>query len=193
MLSILDAVQAAQKRNEERDAANAMRPRMISPELEPIMPVQPILARQDGGKGDASKPDTRTPAEKYRDAVRANKYVGAIPGFGAAISLMNDSYIQNYEAQNPGDILPGQRYSKLGRLLGFGDPGTTGISGVFGENSDLYDAGLFDLGEGYQTNGIEFGYRGDAYQVESGGGMGPSDSGPQEDHGFGPGNEDGWD
>ena len=172
MYSIMEAVEAAQRRSQQRDAANAVRkPRMIVPEVQPIMPVQPVGG---GGSDDSSgpEPDNRTPAEKYRDAVRSNKYAGAIPGFGTAIALMNDNYIQNYEAQNPGDILPGQRYSTVGRFFGFGDPGTTGISGVFGENSDLYDAGLFDMVGG------GLGYRGDAYRAESGGGMGPSYSGP---------------
>jgi len=166
----MDAVEAAQKRTAERDAMNtARRARLLVPELEPIMPVENYNA--GGGDGPAAV-DNRTPAEKYRDAVKVNKYAGAIPVFGTAISLLNDKLIQDYEAQNPSDILSGQRYSTIGRLLGFGDPGSTGISGVFGQNSDLYDAGLYDLGGG------DFGYRGDAYRAESGGGMGPSYSGP---------------
>ena len=174
MYSIMDAVEAAQRRTAERDALNmARKPRMIVPEVQPIMPVEDY---GNGGDND------NTPA------VRVNKYAGAIPGIGTAIGLMNDKYIQDYEAANPNDILGGQRYSTVGRLLGFGDPGSTGISGVFGENSDLYNAGLYDLGGG------QFGYRGDAARAESGGGMGPSYSGPSVTDSFSGGRDpdDGW-
>ena len=175
MISIMDAIEAAQKRSAQRDAMNQSR---IGTEIAPIAPVQEILPVQDNGSDGPVIEDTRTPGEMYRDAVKVNKFASAFGPLGTPIQLVNDLYIEKYEAANPNSILPGQRYSTLGRLLGFGDPGSTGISGVFGENRDLYNAGLFNLDESDKRPGISFGARGDAYRVETGRGIGPAQSGP---------------
>jgi hypothetical protein len=180
MISIMDAIESAQKRSAQRDAMNQSR---IGTEIAPIAPVQEILPVQYGGSDGPEFEDTRTPGEMYRDAVKVNKFASALGPLGTPVQLMNDAYIQQYEAKNPNNILPGQRYSTVGRLLGFGDPGSTGITGVFGENRDLYNAGLFDLSDDDQRPGISFGARGDAYRAETGGGMGPAQSGPQEEYG----------
>jgi len=199
MFSIMEAVEAARQRNAEADARRLARRKRLEEEaamqIQPILPIQPITSGGDGDGGDMVE-DNRTPQEKYRDAINMNKWVGAIPVVGTGIGLMNDAYIQEYERQNPTQIGYGQRYSTVGRLLGFGDPGTTGIGGVFGQNSDLWNAGMFPI-DGDSDNAAtgNVGYRGDAYRAEIGGGMGPSWSGPQENDGYDPGgaeNETGY-
>ena len=180
----MDAVAAATERNAERDRLNALRlARIRQPEIAPpIMPVpQPLTG--DGGNGPNFE-DTRTDQQKYRDAIAVNKYAGAIPLMGTGIGLINDYYIDQYERENPNEIPSVQRYSTVGRILGFGDPGTTGLSGVFGSNSDLWNAGLFPMdGDSGNDSTGNVGARGDAYNVQHNiSGMGPSWSGPQHDN-----------
>lgn len=79
--------------------------------------------------------------------------------------------------------------------MGFGDAGTTGVGGVFGENSDLWNRGMFPIdGDSGNDSTSNVGYRGDAYRAESGGGMGPSHSGPSYGGAdAGTGDDDQWD
>lgn len=195
MASILEALQAAQERNRERDVMNAQRQMPILPIID-TSTIKPIVLDTGGDGGDNNfVQDTRTPEQKYRDAVRINNsFVVGLPVIGTGIGLMNDYYIQEYEKENPNDIVAGQRYSTLGRILGFGDEGTTGIGGVFGNNSDLWNQGMFPM-DGDSNNAAtgNVGYRGDAHRAESGGGMGPSASGPSVSDSFSGGrDDDGW-
>ena len=146
----MDAVEAASRRNAERDRMNALRVPLI-PETQSIQ--EQIIPMDQGGNGgeNASVEDTRTDYEKYQDAIKVNNsIITAVPVVGPIVSLMNDNYIQDYEKENPNarNKVQGQRYSTVGRLLGFGDPGTTGFSGVFGSNSNLYNAGFHNLSGG---------------------------------------------
>jgi hypothetical protein len=121
MYSIMDAVEAAQKRAEERDATNAVRrARLLVPTTQEIMPVE-NYGRQDGGNGPGIE-DTRTQHQKYLDAIDANQYVGAIPVVGPVLGAMNDSFIQEYEKQNPNMVTGGgiNKYSMIGRIGGKG-------------------------------------------------------------------------
>ena len=148
----MDAITAAAERNAERDRLNALRlARIREPEVAPLVMQAP--QPQGGGDGGNGPPveDTRTDYEKYQDAIKVNdSFVTAIPVIGPIVSVMNDKYIQDYEKENPNarNLVQGQRYSTVGRLLGFGDPGTTGLSGVFGSNSNLYNAGFHNLASG---------------------------------------------
>lgn len=102
-----------------RDQQNAV-PAPVMPTQAPIIPIIPIIPQSDGGNGGPV--DTRTPHQQYLDAIDANKYVGAIPVLGPVLSVMNDSYIENYEKQNPNMVVGGglQKYSTLGRAMGRG-------------------------------------------------------------------------
>jgi len=178
MSGILQALEMAQQRNKQRDVMNAQRQMPVLPIIN-TADVKPIILDTGGDGGDTYVKDTRTPDQRYRDAVSMNKYVGAVPVVGSALGLLNDYQIREYELQNPDKIPAGQRYSTLGRIMGFGDAGTTGVGGVFGENSDLWNQGMFPMdGDSGNDSTGNVGYRGDAYRAESGGGMGPSHSGP---------------
>ena len=120
MYSIMDAVEAAQKRAEERDSANAVRrARLIVPTTQEIMPVETFASQ--GGDGNGYK-DTRTEHQKYQDAIAANQYVDAIPVVGPIVGALNDSFIQDYEAKNPNMVTGGgiNKYSMMGRIGGKG-------------------------------------------------------------------------
>ena len=185
MFSIMEAVEAARQRNAEADARRLARQKRMEEEaamqVQPILPIQPITSGDDGN-GSGMVEDTRTPQEKYLDAVKINQsFVTGLPVVGTGIGLMNDYYIQQYEKENPSarNLVPGQRYSTVGRILGFGDPGTTGLGGVFGSNSGLYNAGFHNLVSG----GI--GYAGAPMEVGGGtiGGVGGGEYSGSADYG----------
>lgn len=120
MYSIMDAVEAAQRRTEERDAMNRQRLPVVPVTNQPMQPIIPVS--QGGGGGGPGREDTRTQHEKYLDAIDANRYVGAIPVVGPIIGAINDSFIENYEAQNPDKVTGGgqKKFSTLGRAQGKG-------------------------------------------------------------------------
>ena len=116
----MDAVQAAQKRAEERDATNAVRrARLLVPTTQEIMPVETFSTQ--GNDGPEIK-DLRTEHQKYLDAIDANQYIGAVPVVGPILGAFNDSFIQEYEKQNPNMITGGgiNKYSTVGRIMGRG-------------------------------------------------------------------------
>jgi len=118
MYSIMDAVEAASRRNEERDRMNAMRVPLI-PVTQPIQ--QPMMQMDQGGGDGPGYEDTRTEHQKYQDAIDANQYVGAIPVVGPIIGVLNDSFIEQYEAENPNMVVGGpNKFSTVGRIQGKG-------------------------------------------------------------------------
>lgn len=114
----MEAVEAAQRRTEERDRLNQQR----SPFLPVVQPIAEPMVQMDMGGGDGPGiQDTRTEHQKYQDAIDANQYVGAIPVVGPIIGMMNDSFIENYEAQNPNMVVGGpNKFSTIGRASGKG-------------------------------------------------------------------------
>ena len=119
-MGILEALEMAQKRNKERDVMNTQRQMPVLPII-PTGEVQPIRLDTGGGDGPPMT-DTRTPHQQYLDAIDANQYVGAIPVVGTFLGAMNDSYIENYERENPDKITGGgvNKYSMSGRAMGRG-------------------------------------------------------------------------
>lgn len=114
----MDAVEAAQRRTEERDRLNQQR----SPFLPVVQPIaEPFIpAGQDGGDGPPIV-DTRTEHQKYQDAIDANQYIGAVPVVGPILGMINDAFIENYEAQNPNMVVGGpNKFSTVGKIQGKG-------------------------------------------------------------------------
>ena len=121
MYSIMEAVEAAQKRNAERDRLNQQRS-VLFPVAQPVtQPVMPT-SYNDGGGGDGpGYEDTRTEHEKYQDAIDANQYIGAVPVVGPILGMLNDSFIEDYEAKNPNMVVGGpNKFSTVGRIQGKG-------------------------------------------------------------------------
>jgi len=118
MYSIMEAVEAAQRRTEERDRLNQQR----SPFLPVVQPIAEPMLQMDMGGGDGPGiQDTRTEHQKYQDAIDANQYIGAIPVVGPILGMLNDSFIENYEAQNPNMVVGGpNKFSTIGRVGGKG-------------------------------------------------------------------------
>lgn len=117
----MEAVEAAQKRNEERDRLNRQRS-ILFPVAQPVtQPVMPTSYNDGGGNDGGGPVDTRTEHEKYLDAIDANQYVGAIPVVGPVLGVLNDSFIESYEAENPNMVVGGpNKFSILGRIGGKG-------------------------------------------------------------------------
>ena len=121
MNTILDAIQAAQERNTREDRLRQLRQQEMAPVLPTgVKPVLP-LPQQSGGNGFDFE-DTRTPHQQYLDAIDANQYIGAVPVVGRVLGALNDSFIENYEMQNPNKVVGGglSKYSTLGRIAGKG-------------------------------------------------------------------------
>ena len=119
MYSIMDAVEAAQRRTAERDAMNRQRLPVVPVNEQPIKPIIPV-SQGGGGDGPGYK-DTRTQHEMYLDAIDANRYVGAIPVVGPIIGVINDSFIEDYEAKNPNMVVGGpNKFSTIGKIQGKG-------------------------------------------------------------------------
>ena len=97
---------------------NALRVPVI-PVAQPIQ--QPIIpVDQSGGDGPGYE-DTRTEHEKYQDAIDANQYIGAVPVVGPILGMMNDAFIEDYEAQNPNMVVGGpNKFSTVGKIQGKG-------------------------------------------------------------------------
>jgi len=118
MYSIMDAVEAASRRNEERDRMNAMRVPLI-PVAQPIQ--QPMMQMDQGGGDSPGVEDTRTDHQKYQDAIDANQYIGAVPVVGPVLGMINDAYIEDYETKNPDRVVGGpNKFSTFGRIAGKG-------------------------------------------------------------------------
>ena len=120
MASILEALEMAQQRNKERDVMNIQRQMPVLPII-PTGQVQPIQL-DVGGSGNEVGGPPRTPHQQYLDAIDANQYVGAIPVVGPVLGALNDSFIENYEKENPNKVVGGglSKYSALGRIQGKG-------------------------------------------------------------------------
>lgn len=117
----MEAVEAAQRRTEERDRLNQQR----SPFIPVVQPIAEPLVRMNMGVGGGDAPsneDTRTEHDKYLDAISVNQYVGAIPGIGPVIGALNDAFIEGYEAANPDKVTGGgpKKFSTLGQVMGKG-------------------------------------------------------------------------
>jgi len=122
--TIWDAIRNASSRNQERDARLAERRiRFGTPQFVAPTPV-PVVQSSGGDGGDGGGPvDTRTPHEKYLDAIDVNNsFVTGLPGVGTVIGALNDSYIEDYEAKNPDKVVGGgiNKYSMVGRAMGRG-------------------------------------------------------------------------
>lgn len=118
MYSIMDAVEAASRRNEERDRMNAMRVPLI-PVAQPIQ--QPMMQMDQGGGDGLGIQDTRTEHQKYQDAIDANQYIGAVPVVGPILGMINDSFIEQYERENPNMVVGGpNKFSTVGKIQGKG-------------------------------------------------------------------------
>ena len=121
MASILEALEMAQQRNKQRDVMNTQRQMPVLPII-PTGQVQPVQLNVGGNGGDGPVIDTRTPHQQYLDAIDTNQYVGAIPVVGPALGVLNDSFIENYEKENPDKVVGGglSKYSTIGRMQGRG-------------------------------------------------------------------------
>lgn len=118
MYSIMDAVEAAQRRTEERDAMNRQRLPVVPVTNQPMQPIIPV--NQGGGDGPGIQ-DARTEHQKYQDAIDANQYIGAVPVIGPVLGMMNDAFIEEYEAKNPNMVVGGpNKFSTYGRIQGKG-------------------------------------------------------------------------
>ena len=110
----------AQKRNKERDVMNTQRQMPVLPII-PTNQIEPI--RIDTGSDGGGVTDNRTPHEMYLDAIAVNQSPAiGMPVIGTAIGMMNDAYIEKYEAENPDKITGGgiNKYSMIGRAMGRG-------------------------------------------------------------------------
>jgi len=114
----MEAVEAAQRRTEERDRLNQQR----SPFLPVVQPIAEPMVQMDMGGGDGPGiQDTRTQHQMYQDAIDANQYVGAIPVVGPIIGMLNDAFIEDYEAKNPNMVVGGpNKFSTIGKIKGKG-------------------------------------------------------------------------
>lgn len=114
----MDAVEAAQRRTEERDRLSQQR----SPFLPVVQPIaEPIIPVDQGGGDGPPIVDTRTEHQKYQDAIDANQYIGAVPVVGPILGMINDAFIENYEAQNPNMVVGGpNKFSTVGKIQGKG-------------------------------------------------------------------------
>ena len=114
----MEAVEAAQRRTEERDRLNRLR----SPFLPVAQPIAEPMVQIDMGGGDGGGyEDTRTEHQKYQDAIDANQYIGAVPVVGPILGMLNDSFIEDYEAKNPNMVVGGpNKFSTIGRAGGKG-------------------------------------------------------------------------
>ena len=120
MASILEALEMAQQRNKERDVMNTQRQMPVLPII-PTGQVQPMQLNVGGGDGPPIT-DTRTPHQQYLDAIDTNQYIGYVPVVGPVLGALNDSFIENYEKQNPNKVVGGglSKYTTLGRIQGKG-------------------------------------------------------------------------
>jgi len=117
MNSILDAIEAARARNKQRDEMNAQRIPVAAAMQNPM--TQVILPQQANGSRDNRMQDTRTPHQKYLDAVDFSESIGSkIPVLGTVGNILSDAYITKYERENPDKVVGGTRQSYLGRLYG---------------------------------------------------------------------------
>ena len=115
----MEAVEAAQRRTEERDRLNRQR----SPFLPVVQPIaEPMMqVGQEFGEGNGGPVDNRTEHQKYQDAIDANQYIGAVPVVGPILGMLNDSFIENYEEQNPNMVVGGpNKFSTVGKIQGKG-------------------------------------------------------------------------
>jgi hypothetical protein len=120
MYSIMDAVEAAQRRSEERDRLNQQRSPLI-PVLQTQPTAEPIKYDFGGDDGGGGVKDTRTEHQKYQDAIDANQWISAVPVIGPVLGMMNDSFIEKYEANNPDRVVGGpNKFSTVGRAQGKG-------------------------------------------------------------------------
>lgn len=119
MYSIMDAVEAAQRRTEERDAMNLQRLPVV-PVVQTIQ--EPIYYGEGGSSGENPVTDTRTEHQKYLDAIDANQYIGSVPVIGPVLGVLTDSFIEDYERKNPDMVVGGgpSKFSTLGRVAGKG-------------------------------------------------------------------------
>ena len=118
MYSIMDAVEAASRRNAERDRMNAMRVPLI-PVTQPIQ--QPMMQMDQGDDSGLGVQDTRTEHQKYQDAIDANQYIGAVPVVGPILGMINDAFIEDYEIKNPNMVVGGpNKFSTIGKMQGKG-------------------------------------------------------------------------
>ena len=117
-MNILEAIDAARIRNKQRDEMNAQRI-PVAPAMQNPM-TQVILPQKSGGDGSgANVQDTRTPHEKYLDAVDFSGSIASkVPVLGTVGNILSDAYITNYERENPDKVVGGTRQSYLGRVYG---------------------------------------------------------------------------
>ena len=164
----MDAVESAQKRNEERDAARKNPTLLDKYVIDPYI-VQPLMNIGGGGSDDdPEREDTRTPEQKYRDAFAntlTSKIVTNIPIAGPAIGFLNNRSIAAFERENPQLSVadPGKFYQ----------PAITGILDALGITSPQQRG---DLGF------AQAGQRG--YEYASGDGSNPTDYGFSSEAGF---------
>lgn len=166
---------------------NAMRVPLI-PVTQPIQ--QPIIPMNQGGGDGPNIKDTRTEHDKYLDAIDANRYVGMVPVVGPILGALNDSFIENYEANNPDKVTGGgqRKYSGLGRAAGKGltveeqlksRGAGLGLGKALGVGPDANQPGYTLFDRVFNTTPMnvknEMDYIGSFPQ---GGGDGPSEGGP---------------
>lgn len=156
MYSIMEAVEAAQKRNAERDRLNQQRS-ILFPIAQPVtQPVMPTSYNDGGGDGPGYE-DTRTEHQKYQDAVANNQWVGAVPVVGPIMGLMNDAFIEDYEAKNPDMVVGGgpSKFSTLGRVAG---KGLTVEEQLAAKDAGLGLGKMLGFGDQKPTGGAQPGY-----------------------------------
>lgn len=105
MYSIMEAVEAAQRRSEERDRLNQERFSPL-PGVQPIpggiLPLIPVQSGQTGSEESNNAPAQESPADAYARAVSMNKAgIVNVPVVGIPIGLMNNLAIRSYEKENP--------------------------------------------------------------------------------------------
>lgn len=156
MNSILDAIDAARKRNIMRDQANDRAMPVVPQAQNPMLTfAEPNMLGQ--GSNDTPAPDTRSPAQMYSDAIGFNKSpMSALPGIGLPIGLVNNAFIADYEKNNPNKASkdPNRMYRSIfdrmmDALTGKSNQGPFGVDNIgafptrgnFGNYGDAFGGG----------------------------------------------------
>ena len=205
MNTILDAIDAARKRNKLREEQGMTAQSVQATPVVSAVPrsMFPIMPQSGEGKAPESTPDTRTAAEKYSDAVAVGKsgILGAVPVVGTVLGALNDKVIADYEKANPDaiddpySVANRGRFSTIGQVLqgrGYptqqGRPATSIFDRIFGRTPNPFDpsGSGWDMGTSW-TRGQTFDGHGNLGfgGGESGGGY--SSPGLDAPSGFGEG------
>lgn len=169
MNTILDAIDAARKRNKLRQEQGMTAQSVQATPVVSAAPrsMFPVIAQSGEGKAPESTPDTRTAAEKYADAVAVGKsgILGAIPVAGTVLSALNDKAIADYEKANPDaiddpySVANRGRFSTIGQVLqGRGYPTQQGrlatsiFDRIFGRTPNPFDpsGSGWDMGSAWE-------------------------------------------